>query len=55
LAAALYDPVWISAVHDGEDFAVAAIGFVLLTRVRWPSWSVVAWCFVASLVRFAVN
>ena len=55
LAAALYDPVWIGAVHDGKDFAIAAIGFVLLARLRWPSWGVVAWCVLASLARFAVD
>jgi len=55
LAAALYDPVWISAVHDAKDFAIAAIGFVLLARVGWPSWAVVAWCVLASLARFAMD
>ena len=33
LGAALYDPVWISAVRGPADFAVAAAGFVLL--VAW--------------------
>jgi chromate transporter len=55
LAAALYDPVWTSAVHGGKDFAIAAIGFVLLVRIRWPSWAVVAWCVLASLARLAMD
>lgn len=32
LAMALYSPVWTSAVQTRIDFAIAAIGFVLLTR-----------------------
>jgi chromate transporter len=55
LAAALYDPVWIGAVLDGRDFAIALVGFVLLAGVRWPSWGVVLWCVLASLVRFAIE
>jgi chromate transporter len=53
LAAALYDPVWVSAVHDAKDFAIALIGFVFLAGVRWPSWGVVLWCVLASVLRFA--
>ena len=30
LAAALYDPVWVSTVKGPSDFAIALIGFVLL-------------------------
>lgn len=36
LGAALYDPVWISAVHGRADFAVALAGFVLLIAWRAP-------------------
>jgi chromate transporter len=36
LAAALYDPVWTSAVLGPVDFALAACGFVLLTVWRTP-------------------
>jgi chromate transporter len=36
LAAALYDPVWTSAVRDRTDFAAAVVGFVLLTGLRAP-------------------
>jgi chromate transporter len=36
LAAALYDPVWTSAVLDKADFACALGGFVLLTAFRTP-------------------
>jgi chromate transporter len=36
LASALYSPVWVSAVREPADFAVAAVGFVLLTVWRAP-------------------
>jgi chromate transporter len=36
LGAALYDPVWTSSVRTPGDFAVALVGFVLLTAWRAP-------------------
>lgn len=42
LAAALYNPVWTSAVHTQADFAVALAGFLLLTVWKSPPWLVVA-------------
>jgi chromate transporter len=41
LAAALYDPVFTSAVHDPRDFAAALAGVLLLTVWRAPPWIVV--------------
>jgi chromate transporter len=41
LGAALYTPVWTSAVHSPADVAVAATGFLLLTVWKAPPWSVV--------------
>jgi chromate transporter len=41
LGAALYDPVWTSAVRTPYDFAVALTGFVLLTVWKAPPWVVV--------------
>jgi chromate transporter len=41
LAMALYSPVWTSAVQTRIDFAVAAIGFLLLTRWKVPPLAVV--------------
>lgn len=41
LAAALYRPVWTSAIVDTIDVAIAAGGFLLLVAVRLPPWSVV--------------
>jgi chromate transporter len=36
LGAALYNPVWTSAVRSPADFAVAVAGFVLLVGWRAP-------------------
>jgi chromate transporter len=36
LGAALYSPVWTSSVNAPGDFAVALVGFVLLTVWRAP-------------------
>ena len=41
LGAALYDPVWMSAVLGPRDFALALVGFVLLTVWKAPPWVVV--------------
>jgi chromate transporter len=41
LGAALYDPVWVSAVGNARDFALAVLAFVLLTVGRVPPWIVV--------------
>src|SRR5690606_10209107 len=42
LGAALYDPVWMSAIFGPRDFALALLGFVLLTVWKAPPWTVVA-------------
>ena len=42
LGAALYDPVWTSAVKGPGDFGVALLGFVFLTVWRAPPLVVVA-------------
>ena len=41
LAAALYDPVWTSAVLSPVDFAIAAAGLVALVAWKAPPWTVV--------------
>jgi chromate transporter len=41
LAAALYRPVWLSAVHSAGDAAIAAGGLALLLLARAPPWLVV--------------
>ena len=42
LLAALYDPVWTSAIRAAEDFALAVAAFTLLAFWRVPPWAVVA-------------
>ncbi|OQM75712.1 chromate transporter [Pseudaminobacter manganicus] len=42
LGAALYSPVWTSAVLGPRDFALALTGFLLLTVWKTPPWIVVA-------------
>ena len=42
LLAALYDPVWTSAIKAPEDFALGAVAFVLLAFWKTPPWLVVA-------------
>ena len=42
LGAALYNPVWTSAVLTQHDFALALGGFLLLTVWKLPPWIVVA-------------
>jgi chromate transporter len=44
LIAALYTPVWTSAIHAPLDVAIAAIAFLLLTAAKAPPWAVVALC-----------
>ena len=41
LLAALYDPVWTSAIEAPEDFALATGAFALLAFWKWPPWLVV--------------
>jgi chromate transporter len=44
LAAALYNPVWTSSVKAPADFAIALVGFVLLTVWKAPPLIVVVLC-----------
>lgn len=41
LVAALYNPVWVSAVKSGPDFALALAAFGLLVAWKLPPWLVV--------------
>jgi chromate transporter len=49
LAAALYNPVWVSAVLSPRDFAIALVGFAMLVGARWSPLVVVGWCVGASV------
>ncbi|HJZ20876.1 MAG TPA: chromate efflux transporter [Bradyrhizobium sp.] len=50
LGAALYNPVWTTSVHDIRDFAIALVGFVLLTVWRTPPLLVVAFSALAGVL-----
>jgi chromate transporter len=41
LLAALYHPVWTSAMHAPADFALVLADFLLLAFWKWPPWLVV--------------
>ncbi|RZA32815.1 MAG: chromate efflux transporter [Lysobacteraceae bacterium] len=41
LLAALYDPLWTTAVRDWGDVAWVLVGVAALTWARWPAWGVV--------------
>ena len=41
LLAALYHPVWTSAMHAPADFALGLVNFLLLAFWKWPPWLVV--------------
>jgi chromate transporter len=47
LGAALYNPLWTTSVRSPADFAVALVGFVLLTVWRTPPLIVVIVCAAA--------
>ena len=44
LLAALYDPVWTSAIFTPGDFGLALAAFVLLVLWKVPPWLVVILC-----------
>ena len=41
LAAALYDPVLLTAVDDAGDIAIALAAWAALALLHWPAWAVV--------------
>jgi chromate transporter len=41
LLAALYHPVWTSAMHAPADFALGLADFLLLVFWKWPPWLIV--------------
>ena len=50
LGAALYNPVWTSSVNTPGDFAIALVGFVLLTVWRAPPLIVVIFSALGGIV-----
>ncbi len=51
LAAALYDPVWTSAVLAPTDAAIALIGLLMLAFARASVLIVLVWCVLAAVIR----
>ena len=41
LLAALYQPIWVSAIHTPQDFALSLLAFGLLVIWKVPPWVVV--------------
>lgn len=54
LAAALYDPLWTSAVLAPTDFAIALVAFVVLATTRFSILVVLAGCVLVSVLRVSV-
>ncbi len=50
LAAAFYNPVWISGITHAADFCIALIGWLLLSVWRLSALWVVVWCVSATMV-----
>jgi chromate transporter len=50
LAAALYDPVYISAVQQPSDVAIAIVGFMLLAVWQISPLVVLAWCVASAML-----
>ena len=48
--AALYDPIWVSAVRGLLDVVIAGVGFALLSWRKMSAIFVVLWCIVASVL-----
>ena len=49
LAAALYNPVWVSAVHSLIDVVIVLVAFVLLQRFKAPPVLIAALCIAVSV------
>lgn len=55
LGAALYNPIWTSAVLMPHDFAFALAGFLLLTVWKMPPWIVVVFLAAAGTVAHLIG
>jgi chromate transporter len=55
LAAAFYNPVWVSAVRTPVDIAIVLVAFGLLLRFKAPPILVAALCVFASIVRSVIS
>ncbi len=55
LAAALYNPVFTSAVTSATDFAIGLVALLLLVAWRRSPLIIVAWCVLASIAAVALG
>ncbi len=49
LAAALFDPVWLTSIKEPSDFALAAAAFAMLMFWRVPPWLIVILCALSAI------
>ena len=49
LGAALYDPIFITAIRGPVDLAIGLVAFLMLASFRLSALSVVAWCVLAGI------
>lgn len=55
LGAALYNPIWTSAVNNGGDVAIALTSFLFLERWRVPPLAIVILCVAGALISRTVR
>lgn len=55
LGAALYNPIWVSAIATGRDVAITLAGLLLLQRWRVPPLIVVLFCTAAAVLSAALR
>ncbi|WP_323752828.1 chromate efflux transporter [Marinobacter sp.] len=52
LLAALYDPVWTSAVHGSTDLAIILVLWLALAVLRWPVWGLAPVSAILGIIIF---
>ena len=55
LGAALYNPLWTTAILAPRDFALALAGFLALTMWKAPPWTVVAGTVIAAIALSSIG
>jgi chromate transporter len=55
LGAALYSPIWTTAIFTGRDLAIAVVAFTLLERWRTPPILIVVFCVVSAIAMSALR
>ncbi len=56
LLAALYNPVWTSAIFGPRDFVIGVVAFLMLAVWRVPSWAIVILgAATTAIISFAIG